>query len=272
VVKPPAAAVPRADIRIHDAQDFNSFRHSCYLKYRDVLERTVVTHGSSTHLVRDLRLAPVGSGARARFMAALRSLQCSESDVALTFHGTRLSNMDSICRRGLLIPRPGNAHGLTVANGSTHGIGVYTCREASYPFRYAAATTSTLFVCAALTRGAKSKLEAREAREAQAAAAATGSKSAAAASVPALVHGDVIVLMEESRVCPLFLLDFDVSNATPTAVSKKRPLIRAEEPPFISPKLTRRMLAKVHDWRRREARRGHNSSRQPDPVDLVPSP
>lgn len=43
----------------------------------------------------------------------------------LLFHGTNSKNIVSIVRNGLIVP---GSHGVTVANGSVHGVGIYTAK------------------------------------------------------------------------------------------------------------------------------------------------
>merc|ERR1712046_25669 len=63
--------------------------------------------------------APVTSGVQDRFLSVRR-----EGHVLPAFHGTSVTNHRSIFERGLLVPGAGN--GVSVANGSAHGVGIYT--------------------------------------------------------------------------------------------------------------------------------------------------
>eukprot|EP00933_Yihiella_yeosuensis_P073251 TRINITY_DN81873_c0_g1_i1.p1 TRINITY_DN81873_c0_g1~~TRINITY_DN81873_c0_g1_i1.p1 ORF type:complete len:377 (+),score=46.26 TRINITY_DN81873_c0_g1_i1:61-1191(+) len=65
--------------------------------------------------------------------------------VAVSYHGTKLHNVDSISRKGLIIP--GRA-GVTVANGSAHGLGVYTARIGAAQLSRGFCNSKTMFLCA----------------------------------------------------------------------------------------------------------------------------
>eukprot|EP00811_Abedinium_folium_P027690 NODE_4226_length_1918_cov_11.499162.p1 GENE.NODE_4226_length_1918_cov_11.499162~~NODE_4226_length_1918_cov_11.499162.p1 ORF type:complete len:387 (-),score=57.50 NODE_4226_length_1918_cov_11.499162:516-1676(-) len=73
---------------------------------------------------------------------------CSRRSHALSYgyHGTPYSNIDSIVRRGLIVP---GHKGVAISNGSAHGVGVYTARlgKAAVSQRYTRGG-SRLFVCA----------------------------------------------------------------------------------------------------------------------------
>ena len=203
-------------VRMAGACDFDSFRYLFWQRYAPLIQTAM------PGAVAGVRLAPMGQEARQRFMDRMQSLASSDSDIPLVYHGTRLANMDSICRRGLLVPGRGN--GVTVAHGSALGVGIYTCQEASYPYGFASPTTSTIFVCAALTKGAKGP-------SAETHNALSG----------AVVSGNVVVLMDEARVCPLFLLDIEDNPQ-----SYARPLPPPGEAPFVRVKTVRKLLARAH--------------------------
>mmetsp|Transcript_48749 Transcript_48749/g.115827 ORF Transcript_48749/g.115827 Transcript_48749/m.115827 type:complete len:650 (-) Transcript_48749:8-1957(-) len=68
-----------------------------------------------------LEPADVSQKVQQRFVAAAEE---NKSAVDYGFHGTRQANIPSILERGLLVP--GGQSGIGVANGSAHGVGIYT--------------------------------------------------------------------------------------------------------------------------------------------------
>ncbi|KAJ9460342.1 hypothetical protein DIPPA_24581 [Diplonema papillatum] len=64
---------------------------------------------------------------------------------AMLFHGTRLESISSIAAHGFRIPGSG---GVSVINGSAHGVGIYTATTPSIPYAYARG--NYMFVCAGL--------------------------------------------------------------------------------------------------------------------------
>lgn len=78
----------------------------------------------STSRIMHVRPAPVSADVQQRFLKACTMF----TGAALTpgYHGTNVSNLSSIYDRGLLIPGHGND--IHVANGSVHGLGVYTAK------------------------------------------------------------------------------------------------------------------------------------------------
>merc|ERR1711871_1276803 len=67
--------------------------------------------------------APVSTDVQQRFLEARKTLS---GDLKPGYHGTNVSSLPSIYEKGLLIP--GQDNGISVANGSAHGLGVYTAR------------------------------------------------------------------------------------------------------------------------------------------------
>lgn len=80
--------------------------------------------------------------AQKRFLEARRQLQ---HGLTVTYHGTQARNIKSISRRGLLVPGTG---GIRIANGTAHGLGVYTARLGSASLSRGFCDSSALFVCA----------------------------------------------------------------------------------------------------------------------------
>jgi len=227
----PAALKPRDDISCRNARSFDEFRRSFYLRHRAALEGALGT--GYGRRVTGIRLAPIASCASGRFMNRLSQLQPSECEVALAFHGIRLQHMQSICDRGLLVPNRDN--GVAVANGSAYGVGIYTAREASVSVHYASAGfCSTIFACAVLTTGA-----------------VPYSYDVTVRVQPECISSNagVFVLMQEARVCPLFLIDFEDGG------SGGRSPPAADEPPFLPLKLIRALLRMAHTKSRGDGHR-----------------
>lgn len=67
--------------------------------------------------------APVSTDVKTRFLEARRTLSGA---LRPGYHGTDASALPSIYKKGLLIP--GQDNGICVANGSAHGLGVYTAK------------------------------------------------------------------------------------------------------------------------------------------------
>ena len=77
-----------------------------------------------------------------RFFEARRTL---EHTTTLTYHGTKAANIDSISRIGLLMP---GKDGHKVANGSAHGVGIYTAKLGSPGLSKNFCDSCKMFVCA----------------------------------------------------------------------------------------------------------------------------
>jgi hypothetical protein len=129
------------------------------------------------------------------------------------------------------VPEP-SVNGIRVANGSALGLGIYTAMRASYSASYAWGTSSTIFVCAALTTGAQS------------------GRLRSDGGAEVTVSGDVVVLKNEARVCPLFLLDFESTGAGCGRSSAAPP--EPQEPPRVAAGLLRDMLRHAHAKARRD--------------------
>lgn len=151
------------------------------------------------------------------------------------YHGTK--NMQSICDRRLLVPNP-SVNGVGVANGSAHGIGIYSCQEPNYPSSYARGTSKTLFVCAALTPEKSVPVR-----------VAPGD----AQTLPAFKRsGNVIVLFREELIVPLFLLDFEPAASSYSNSSQSLPQNAFDSPPWVKMELLRSMLRQAHTNFRKE--------------------
>lgn len=98
----------------------------------DLQKELLAKHGRSlcSELSRSIRRmvhvrpAPVSADVQQRFLEARTEHRGAE--LTPGYHGTNVSNLSAIYQRGLLIPGPAN--GIGVANGSAHGLGVYTAK------------------------------------------------------------------------------------------------------------------------------------------------
>ena len=208
---------------------FEEFRYNFYLKYRAQLENALsLNYGS--YYITGVRFCPTGSEARSRFMRCLQTLRPREDEVPLVFHGTHLDAMDSICRKGLLVPEQ-HKNGVTVRNGSALGLGIYSSKNAATSTCYARGT-STMFVCAAITTGAHQY------------------QYNTTLTPECVVSGDVVVLMKENRICPLFLIDFaDIFSSDESGSNHNfNSFLHSTQPPRFSIPRTyaRLLLRKLH--------------------------
>ena len=225
---------PQVDtnVTVASSHSFNEFRERMFYRHREHLE-SAFSHNNE---LRGFRLAPMGAAPRDRFMAKLTSSNLKESEVNLVFHGTKLTNMQSICDRGLLVPNPA-VNGVSVANGSAHGVGIYSCMEPSYPAGYARGTSKTLFVCAALTPNWNANAPVHVAP--------------GAPPPPFKRSGNVIVLFREELIVPLFLMDFEPATSSYSYTSQTLPQNAFESPPWVKMELLRSMLRHAHTKFRR---------------------
>jgi hypothetical protein len=95
------------------------------------------------HCVRE---TPISGAATHRFLARLKEVG-SRAVVQARWHGTSLSNYDSIYRHGLAVP--GTIPGVVVRNGSAHGVGIYTAQSPWTSVTYAHGS-GRLLLCAVI--------------------------------------------------------------------------------------------------------------------------
>ena len=101
----------------------------------------------------------------------------------LVYHGTRRSNIASICKRGLLLP---GHEGVKVVNGSAHGVGIYTARHLGLPMRYSS-DCNMLLVCLGLIGPKDSPTATKEV-------------------------GDVLVFFDEKLVVPIYVVEYRLGS------------------------------------------------------------
>jgi len=146
---------------------------------------------------------------QARFLSARREL---EHTVSVGYHGTESENIPSIARRGLIIPGRG---GVRVANGSAHGLGIYTARLGSARLSKGFASQgSGVFICGlcdtsqALSEEERPQISSTKVMSFQQrrwGPTSIGGRSVTRASEEVLHVGDAMVVFREQCVVPLFL-------------------------------------------------------------------
>lgn len=142
---------------------------------------------------------------------------------AVSYHGTKAANIESISTNGLIIP---GKRGITVANGKAHGLGIYTARLGAFSLSQGFCDSESMFVCAVNdTSQPKEQPDEKQAapqvppwkpsmtyvqtRFPKHTAQQTTNRSAARFEVRArsdeiLRVGDAIVVFEEACVVPVF--------------------------------------------------------------------
>mmetsp|Transcript_92517 Transcript_92517/g.163615 ORF Transcript_92517/g.163615 Transcript_92517/m.163615 type:complete len:887 (+) Transcript_92517:60-2720(+) len=98
----------------------------------------------------ELWLAPTSLALKRSFVTLLKEQRAKR--IAPALHGTRSSNFTSIFEHGLLIPGQGNE--LKVANGSYHGLGIYTANLDAPWLAKRFCSESRMLVCAVVQSSA----------------------------------------------------------------------------------------------------------------------
>eukprot|EP00442_Polarella_glacialis_P003298 CAMPEP_0115066740 /NCGR_PEP_ID=MMETSP0227-20121206/10984_1 /TAXON_ID=89957 /ORGANISM="Polarella glacialis, Strain CCMP 1383" /LENGTH=540 /DNA_ID=CAMNT_0002452693 /DNA_START=96 /DNA_END=1718 /DNA_ORIENTATION=- len=93
-------------------QTFEAFRREFLHKHKDEIDRAALGVLSE---------APINGEVKSRFLETCERF--GPAAVVLGYHGTAERNLGSIFKRGLLVPKKQN--GVSVANGSAHGVGIY---------------------------------------------------------------------------------------------------------------------------------------------------
>ena len=209
-------------------ESFADFRRDFYRAKHGLIKCSF--EGQSGLQLTNIRLAPIDESVQNEFMTQLN--QDSSHPPQLVYHGTQLSNIESILRYGLLVPHrrhPTNpaAPVITVVHGQTYGIGIYSSLTASYSVSYLS-STNTLLACAAVPhRNKEGKFS--------------------------NMHGNILVLTKESHIIPMFLVDFKRSNLSQKNFPLYRPPTEVPESAVIeasikSPrKYFRKILDSLHD-------------------------
>mmetsp|Transcript_21075 Transcript_21075/g.39197 ORF Transcript_21075/g.39197 Transcript_21075/m.39197 type:complete len:564 (+) Transcript_21075:56-1747(+) len=123
--------------------DFNAIRNSFLETYHDrLLQSLASAFGPCAKLYR----APLSTAVMDRFMESY--VQHPNTELRPAFHGTNVSNHDSIFQRGLLIP--GDENELSVVHGAAHGRGVYTANIDAAWLSRGFCSHPTLLICGVL--------------------------------------------------------------------------------------------------------------------------
>lgn len=139
-----------------------------------------------------LKPTPIAPEVQDRFVQSVESI--GSAGITPTYHGTNVANYPSIYNRGLLIPGKNNS--LSVANGSAHGLGVYTARVEAPGLSVGFSSGSSgqsLLVCGVVD-DSRPKIQHE----------VCGRFPVTAASQVVKHVGDAVVVFDSSRVVPLF--------------------------------------------------------------------
>lgn len=147
-----------------------------------------------------VKLVPtqVGSQVEQHFLGSMRS-----SDVRLqpAYHGTLRKNFDPIQETGLRVPGTG---GVTVANGSAHGVCIYTAKlGASSLSKGFSRDSKDIFVCAVADDKSQSDVGQR-----------MGNHMVYSESKNVRHVGDAMVVFNSAKVAPLFIAKTDAGEGT----------------------------------------------------------
>jgi len=141
-------------------------------------------------LTGDINFKPahsLASEVKCRFLQACKS---GES-VLPALHGTKAANHDSILRSGLVIPNSGT--GVSVCNGSSHGLGIYTAKLSNPYLARGFCSEPRMLVCAVADDAAPLEVP-----------RLLGSFHVTAESRNVRHVGDAIVVLDAGHVVPLF--------------------------------------------------------------------
>ncbi|CAE7201187.1 unnamed protein product [Symbiodinium sp. CCMP2592] len=188
-----------------------------------------------------------------------------ESTTTYTYHGTKAANIDSISRVGLLMP---GKNGHKVANGSAHGVGIYTARLGKATLSQGFCDSNKMFVCAVCDTSqplAEEETASKQRLDTSWKPSATVvqtkfPKTATAVNLhpsarrlgrhnvqresDQVIHvGDAVVTFEQGCVVPLFLLSWSPESEAEPEPSAQTPT------PFVPDE---RLVLKHHCWDVRE--------------------
>lgn len=140
----------------------------------------------------------------------------------MSFHGTKEHNIQSISSRGLLVP---GRNGVRVANGSSHGVGIYSGMKFEVSQSYCNARK--MFACAVVD-GTGECFDGKKGRF---------NHKYNGRSKEVKHCGNFIVIFNEYRVVPLFLLEWSIcpGGVKPELPRPSKILIKKELKPTISP-------------------------------------
>mmetsp|Transcript_51202 Transcript_51202/g.119445 ORF Transcript_51202/g.119445 Transcript_51202/m.119445 type:complete len:412 (-) Transcript_51202:234-1469(-) len=172
-----------------------------------------------------------------KFFEARRS---TAHNTVFTYHGTKAQNIDSISRIGLLMP---GKNGHQVANGSAHGVGIYSAKLGAASLSRGFCDSPKMFLCAVCDPSQPpeenaEQLQANQWKPSTTVVQTTFPKKPTAVNVhpsarkgrhevhrrsDEVIHvGDAVVTFQEGFVVPLFLLSTEEEPQS-DAVNKTRP-------------------------------------------------
>jgi len=226
--------------------NFSTFRQHFYRRYHKMIKSSLQSRTDIEIL--SIRYAPIKQSVQEEFMK--RYLSNPSFYPELVYHGTKITNIQSILDYGFLIPNeahPTNkkAPKITTVNGSAYGTGIYCSQTAEYSLGYCT-TVNTLFVCAAIPQRDNSGNMERS-------------------------HGNILVLSHVSEIVPVFLMDFrfvhSMSNNQTWFEKKYSFKSNVAENPYkpwiISRKYLRKVLNCMKDvLDKRQRRRGRRNNRR----------
>lgn len=169
-----------------------------------------------------LKPTPLSEGVQQKFLTATEEL---EGKVIPTYHGTSERNFPSIFQRGLLVPYEEN-NGIKVANGSAHGVGIYTAKmespQLSLTFiRGPVSRSRQLLVCGVLDDA--------QVVQSQGDLKTFGALTVKAESQAVRHVGDAVVIFDSRRVAPLFV-------ASAWAMPAPKPQVRQPPRRHVGPR------------------------------------
>lgn len=141
-----------------------------------------------------VRPAPVSEDVQRRFLDARA---CLKGKLRAGYHGTNISSLPSIYKNGLLIP--GQSNDVRVANGSAHGLGIYTAKVCNPRLSWSFCRAPTemekkIVVCGVLDDASTHSIQNYK----------MGNQTVSHESQNVRHAGDAMVIFDHRRVAPLF--------------------------------------------------------------------
>ena len=171
---------------------FKDFSQHFYKTYQKSLVNCL--NDSFYRSVEGFRLTPLPSQITNKFLSVMSTTKKYPS---LSFHGTPLKNMQSICDLGLI---EAGRSGVEMTNGNRYGSGIYSSRQAWYALNHSR-NVSSVFVCAVLELDSKTITR------------HTFQKSITKPTqilIPTpKPNRTIIVTKDSSLIVPLFLMDYE---------------------------------------------------------------
>lgn len=218
------------NLEIDSSTQFSSFQRDFYRDTHRFIKSSCADEAKVK--LTNIRPAPVTPFVQNQFMNRLQQEPIQKP--YLTFHATAVGNFESILRFGFLIPNkqhPDNPNApiITVQHGQSYGVGIYSSLTPGFTMSYSR-NTNTIFACAALPHRTKTGQITRR-------------------------HGNILVLPSESRIIPLFLVDFIHTTgavnysiyAPPKPIIEKKLREQEVKPKYVTRKYLRKTLNYIND-------------------------